>query len=248
MKDQTKLLLLTVLAFGLVGGMGTASAGIVYQQSAQYPGRQSPWSSSYNPITSNNITPGSLFQTYDNFSLTQTATITNLSWQGASFNNADLATTGAPVLGFNVSFYANSGGVPGQSLFSETIGFTQQAAGPIDLFGNGETETVYNYSATLLNGFTATAGTTYWLSIQAITNYPAIWMWTSGTGGDGDSYQVVSSQFGGGAFERPGDRAFLLGSAPEPSSLALCGIAAVIGLGVARLHHRRLRARPDAPG
>ena len=240
MTDRMRLIALAVSAFGLSGG--TASAGIVYEQPPQYPNMQSAWSSSFDRTNLSGMTNyGNIYTTYDEFSLTNAATLTNLTWQGFSFDRNTLGSTISLVSGFIISFYANSydaassSYVPGESLFCEKIGFTQQEPRPIDQFGNGQTETVYDYSGALPGGFAAAAGTTYWLSIQAVTDDPAIWMWTSGTGGNGTSYQVVSPEFGGGSYVRPGDRAFALLSVAEPPSLALCGIAVLIGLGAARL-------------
>jgi hypothetical protein len=68
--------------------------------------------------------------------------------------------------------------------------------------------------------FTATAGTKYWISI--VPDVAATqWVWESGTGGDGESYQ----DFEGTLSQNLVDEAFTLdsGSAPEPVTTALVG-------------------------
>ena len=215
-----------LVASGPLGG--TAAAGVLYDQPADFPASNSPsaWTSTFDPVTY-----GSIYTTYDNFSLTSAATIGSLTWQGFSFNVNTLSPTTTSVSFFNVDFYANSGsGTPGALLFSENIGFTESAAGTIDFFGNGQIETIDNYTATLSTGFTAAANTTYWVSIQAVTDYPAFWTWTSGEGGDGLSYQMENPDYGDDTGVRSGDRAFSLSSVPEPSSLVMCSISALAGL------------------
>jgi hypothetical protein len=219
------------LAVGVLGHAGVkANAGVVYDQPPTFPGTTTAWTSTFDPVIF-----GNFYTTYDNFSLASSSVVTDLTWQGFSFDSNSLGGTSNPVLSFNVSFYADASGKPGVSLSSQHIAFTSSVAGTTDYFANGKSETIYNYSGSLTSGFAAAAGTSYWLSVQAVTNYPAYWSWTSGTGGDGASYQVLDPRFGTFANARTNDRAFSLSSSmpvPEPSSLALCGLAGIAGLAV----------------
>ena len=96
--------------------------------------------------------------------------------------------------------------------------------------------TTYSYSADISgNAFSAAAGTQYWLSIVPDLANTTQWGWSTGTGGDGSSYQIF---FGSGS-SQPYDLAFgLSGSGattttPEPGSLTLLGLAlaSIGGLG-----------------
>jgi hypothetical protein len=88
----------------------------------------------------------------------------------------------------------------------------------------------YNESAQLSTGFTLNANQTYYLGIFSFNSTDSTtdeWSWMSGTGGDG-----VSSQFqnyDGTNTQVNLDRTFSLsGTVPEPSSLILTAIGAVV--------------------
>ena len=101
-------------------------------------------------------------QGFDNFSLTTTQMINNVSWTG--FLNPDFT----PVDGFTISFYednfdnSDSPGAVGTLLASTVIsgdaGQSPNATPNVGAFG------VFNFD-TAITPFVATAGTTYWISI-----------------------------------------------------------------------------------
>jgi hypothetical protein len=161
---------------------------------------------------------GNFGTAYDNFTLTAGATVSKIDWTGGFFNPSQHAT----IDGFVISIYANASGVPGASLYSETIS------------GNaGETfvhvannNPIYNYTASA--DFTASAGVEYWLSIVPMTDgaFPQ-WGWQEGSGGDGSSYQVFD-----GVPHTHNDLAFTLAT-PLPAALPLfaSGVGALSLLG-----------------
>lgn len=228
-----------MLAYPTLWQASTATADVVYNQTPTYPSATSAWTSTYDPNSY-----GSIYTTYDNFTLASTAQIGSLTWQGFSFDSTNLGATATPVQSFNIGFYANAAGTPGALLFSQTISYTETAASTFDFFGNGQTETLYNYTGNLAGGFTASAGTTYWVSVQGVTDYPAFWTWTSGSGGDGLSYQTENPTYGTVATARPGDRALSLSSVPDTGTTALLLGLSLLGLFSAR----RVRRHPFAGG
>jgi hypothetical protein len=214
---------------------------IVYDQPAQSPVAS--------PRASQNQGGGAIeFQTWDNFLLALSTTVTEVSWQGSYFNSDPNASPSAPSAnstGFVVGFYADSAGTPGgllqQQTFSpaqanETLFGTQAAGGGFSL-----PLSIYTYSVVLAPSFAALGGTPYWLSIYALSPFPsateAQWGWNGSNSGDGFSTQYQN----GPTVVREIDRTFALegitAQVPEPASLLLLGsgLAAL----VARLRGRR---------
>jgi hypothetical protein len=219
MNDTKKTLLCLMVGIASLGGGPCKADFVVYDQPAVFPAT-SPfhsWTSSFAPGI------GIVFQTYDNFTLSNAAAITSLDWQGFTFST-DNDGPGGPVQSFNINFYADNGGQPAsEPLFSETVSYTATTAGTTDFFNNGESETVDNYTASLALPFTATAGTTYWLSIVGTIDAPDLWSWSEGSGGDGTSLQFSNGILAPVGFTtRANDEAFtLLSAVPEPSSIGL---------------------------
>jgi len=207
---KSVLLALALLAAGSV----PAAAGNLYNQ---------PWDGGSNLFASQNDTSGyGIFATvYDNFTFSTAKSITGVDWTGGYFNPASQGL----ITQFTVAFYADAAGVPGGVLASDTILGT---AGETFL-GNVNGFPIYSYNVSV-TPFAAAAGTQYWLSVLPTLGFPPQWGWATGTGGDGNGYQVF--------FGAPGptgvDFAFGLSGGsgvPEPVSFSLAGI----GLGLVGL-------------
>lgn len=213
--------------FALVLQSGTAFADpIVYNQPAQSPVLSTRASQDQNTL-------GLVFQTFDSFMLAADTAITAIDWQGSYFNFFVADSSFAPAAnssGFTIAFYADSAGTPGALLDSQTF----SPAGANETFVGQQALTatlglsIYDYAASWIGlPFLANGGTTYWLSIYALSPLAspteAQWGWNGGTGGDGFSVQSVS----GVPAVVIRDRTFVLeglpATIPEPSTLMLLG-------------------------
>jgi len=227
---------------GVLAQAGAASADpILYMQSPHSP-VQSTRASQQQP------TPGLVFQTFDSFVLGQDALITGINWQGSYFNTLVADPNFAPAanaFGFTVALYSDAAGTPGSLLDSET--FSPFNANETFVGQQAFTATlglsIYNYSTSLGSGWLASAGTTYWLSIYALSpdasSSQAQWGWNGGSGGNGSSVQSV---FGVPSVVNL-DRTFAIEGqptpVPEPSTLLLLGMGG--GTLVARMRCRQAK-------
>jgi hypothetical protein len=182
---------------------------------------------------------GNFATAYDNFTLGTADNIDAVTWVGSYFNDPVRGT----ITSFQVTIYADSGGIPGAALDTTTIsGNANETSLGTDFRNFPE----FSYSATLSSVFAADAGTQYWLSVEPSLDFPQ-WAWetSSGAGDPGDhkSYAV----FEGSPSVVPNDLAFSLrgsaasGTIPEPYSIVL--LATVIGLVAISQRRRKATAR-----
>jgi hypothetical protein len=228
-----------VLMLGAAGGSTARADVLVYQQASDYTA-----GAAFNFFTSGYGVDGAAsrgFQTFDNFTLSSAAQLDRLTFQVAYWDYQNTANN--PVLPdtttWQVSIYANSGGAPGASLFSQSLPAAQVSStlAGTALLSDGSVVGIYDVSFQFTGTFAANAGTTYWISpfsLQSSFNPVAGWM--SGTGGDGNSYQNVlgpgQAVTSGGAVTA--DRALGLFAVPEPMSAALFGIGSLVLIVVGR--------------
>jgi hypothetical protein len=183
-----------------------------------------------NAYSSQNDTNGlGLFaQVYDNFTLGSDSTVDSIHWEGEYFNPPNQG----PISAWTVQFFSDNGGQPGSLLSSTNVPGTANETFD-GTFGGFP---AYTYSVTGL-GFAATGGTQYWVSVVPDLGFPPQWGWSSGTGGDGISYQ----DFFGTRSQLAADMAFALdgggGGVPEPGTLVMLGTGV---LGVAGMIRRKL--------
>ncbi len=157
--------------------------------------------------TSQIVTDGSPpSQVFDDFTVSTTQTITTVGWQGIycvqQVNSAAPAPTASA---FTVSFYPDAGGRPNLPAILQTSTFTVAQTGQAlektvsGLTCGTATPTTwpfYRYSVTLPTAFTATAGTKYWISIQATTpSYAVYFGWRDGTPNNNSSLQLFQGVY-----------------------------------------------------
>jgi hypothetical protein len=213
---------LLVFCFVALLSGGALSAGILYNQ---------PFDGTGNALSSQNDSNGfGLFaEVYDNFTLAGNSSINEVLWTGEYYYPA----TQGPITSWDVMFYSDNAGQPDSLLYSFNINTTGGEA----FLGNYSGFPAYTYDVSLTTPFPAAAGTTYWLSVVPTLGFPPQWGWSTGTGGDGISYQ----DFLGTRSELLYDMAFTLegsgSSVPEPVSMTLVG-GGLILLGFAARRRR----------
>ncbi len=161
---------------------------------------------------------GNFATCYDNFSLGTNTILTGATWVGVFFNGSP-----TPPSAFTLQIWSDGATGPNASLYSTTI------PGSANETANGN---VFDYSAAI--SFSATAGTTYWLSIVPDLGFPPQWGWETSAAGDALSYQ----DFFGTRAALPSDLAFTLqghDAVPEPAPFMAMGL----GLGALILNRRK---------
>ena len=168
--------------------------------------------------TSQIVTDGSLPSTvFDDFTLTEDATITTVGWQGIyCVQQAGAAAPSPTASSFTIGLYADVAGRPNTAAPVQTSTYTVAQAGQTfekNVSGltcgtaANTTWPFYRYEVTLTTPFNITAGTKYWISIQATTpSYAVYWGWRDGTVDNSSSLQL----FNGVYTPYPVDRAYSL--------------------------------------
>jgi hypothetical protein len=185
-----------------------------------------PFDQTGNAYSSQNDTAslGNFATTYDNFTLAVSTNMNAAQWVGEYFNPPNPG----PITGWTVALYGDNGGQPGSLLFSQHTAGTDNETF-LGTFGGFPT---YLYSTSNLGWF-VNAGTQYWVAVIPDLGFPPQWGWSSGTGGDGISYQ----DFFGTRSQLAADMAMALGGTccccgtPEPGTLLMVGTGAV-GAGI----------------
>jgi hypothetical protein len=224
----------------LLGGIAEADGVVVYDQPAESPFNTR--ASQFFPST------GSFgFTVFDNFTLTATAAIGEVGWQGSYVDTINLANNPATPnsTGFGIEFFADNAGVPGALLAGDTYGLAavnETFAGlqPNSIGSLNLTIPFFNYNVALSSPFVAQAGVQYWLRIYSLSPLPAAnepqWAWNSSAVGDQQSLQFLGSDF---FAQVNSDRAFTLVAVPEPSTLLLT-LTGFGLLGACRLRQQRI--------
>ena len=214
------------LACGLIALTGAANATVLFSQS--FDGVGSAYASQ-----DDTIAYGNFGTVYDNFTLSDAASATEISWTGGFFNPG---TTGQ-IEAYTVSLYSDAAGQPGALLYqTHPPGAANQAF--LGVFSGAP---IFTYSAAV--DVALAARTQYWLSIVPDLGYPPQWGWGTSTVGDALSFQdffgmrsQLETDF---AFTISGESAVFSASAiPELTTWAM------LALGLASLGFGRYRRTP----
>lgn len=210
-----------------------AEATTLYQQPAIWTNGASVGSSWTSQLDSTN----GGFVAFDDFSLSTTGIINQVSWLGIYLGLPALDDASPNTDVWRLAFYANSANAPGAVLSSTDLAaanITRQSVGT-GFFGANQV-TVYEFTANV-NSFTAVGNTKYFFTaLSFATNFSPLFSWIQGSGGDNATFQT---HYSNGApdsdFARPGDRAFTLSNTdvPEPATWVMIGFM-LAGLAVAR--------------
>ncbi|MEO8227770.1 MAG: hypothetical protein ABI637_10070 [Gemmatimonadota bacterium] len=170
--------------------------------------------------TSQIVTDGSPpSQVFDDFSFAAGGTFTKVGWQGIYCVQQPGAAAPSPTASsFTVSFYSDLNGKPNLTAPLQTTTYTVAQSGQTFeknvsglMCGTAANTTwpFYKYAVTLPTPFTVTAGSKYWISIQATTpSYAVYFGWRDGTVLNNLSLQL----FNGVYTTYNIDRAYSLGS------------------------------------
>lgn len=155
---------------------------------------------------------------WDDFTLPTTQSITEISWRGVYTSGG---YWGGPVIDFVIGIYPSIPGgfqpdVINPPLVAYTVG-SNAGETPLQPPG-GVTQSFHDYDFVLPAAFVATAGTKYWLQIEAIQVGPTDWGLTAATTGSGG---IFFAQAGVGDFQYfagPGNVGFTLLGPDAPAS------------------------------
>lgn len=185
------------------------------------------------------------FQTFDNFTLGQSANINNVTWRGFIFDTAPGAPAADPITTtWQLGFYADDSAVPDPgaalqvfNLAAADVSVTFLANDTFD----GKDVKVFEWSADLPTDFAVSGGVRYWFSpVSLQPTFSPLFAWSASTPATGLSYQRQYQGGVWGALSANGNnRAFSVGGAyvPEPGTWALM----ILGFGAAGAVLRRAR-------
>lgn len=164
---------------------------------------------------------------FEKFTLATTTGISHLRWRGGYIGNNQ---AGNPVVEFIIKIYGSTANGfypdlanPHLKKYTITGNASETAAG---VFGGVQ---MYDYSVTLPTSFVATAGTGYWVQIEASQyGYPLTWGHATGAGGNNAHYRRMGNSYYSGA----GDLALAL-SADVPTSYAIAASSSSVNGGSA---------------
>ena len=149
---------------------------------------------------------GAPTQVFDDFTFATSGSIKTVAWQGIyCVQTANAPAPDPTATSFTVSFYADAAGRPNTAAPLQTSTYTvAQSAQTFEKTvpnlncgtATGTTWPFYKYQVTLAAPFAATAGTKYWISIQATTpSYSVFWGWRDGTPNDNSSLQLFNGTY-----------------------------------------------------
>ncbi len=162
---------------------------------------------------------------FEKFTLATTTGISHLRWRGGYIGNN---SAGNPVVEFIIKIYGSTANGfypdlanPHLRKYTVTGNANQTAA---DLVGGVQ---MFDYSVTLPTSFVATAGTGYWIQIEASQyGYPLTWGHATGAGGNNAHYRRMGNSYYSGT----GDLALSL-SADVPTSYAIAATSSSVNGG-----------------
>lgn len=167
---------------------------------------QPPSSSQLSPAYSGD---GDGLRAYDDFSGVP-GPISGLVWWGGGTAGGECLADGD----FEISFYLENGGQPGEALFTRTVTPTVTTTGFI-----GPQGTIYRYEATFDTPVALKSG---WLSIYAVNFDGCFFYWATGLTGNGNAYLSAAGNV-------PADFAFCLISDAGPFAALTCIDGAAFG-------------------
>jgi hypothetical protein len=129
----------------------------------------------------------------DDFSVSEDVVLTEIEWWGGYYNGS------GPFTSVNLEIYNDDGGPDGDpgtgAIWSVCVPYADCDETYIGSIGDGE---MYKYYVALgaADQFSLTSGTTYWLCIQPVMDYPSQTGLTAQEHANGESVYFVSEYFG----------------------------------------------------
>jgi len=189
----------TVAVVGLLAMMPSipAYASSMYSQPPELLGG----SLSKSVVTTNSDGSDADTWVYDDFKVTHSGAVSNITWQGEANSNA---------AGFTIQILTQQPVTPDtffRSAVVKTINVPNNTSQTPNVNG------LYDFHVDLVNPFTLISGIPYWITIYSNGTVP--WAWSEASGGDGKS---ISFNRGGAKWlPAPGDRAFTLNDSTIPA-------------------------------